>query len=176
MNVAPQIICLCGCFIDWIVYFSSILLPGGRLMFLLCRANYCRVDSSYDKIFPQSSALRVTCCLANARELDYIAAVRRHLREGLNNFRSKAKLRSHETVIELTFVPVWNRAAWIFLQESVDCRLAMRFIKRSSPEMIFLAHPLLTLSLNITWDTCQWLMFESWLSSQDFLIDTLNSL
>lgn len=97
MNVAPQIICLCGCFIDWIVYFSSFLLPGGLLMFLLCKANYFRVDSSYDKILPQSSALRVTCCLANARDLDYITAVWRHLLEGLSNFRSKAKLRSYET-------------------------------------------------------------------------------
>lgn len=55
------IFCLGGSYIAWIIYFSLNLLPG---VFWHIR-NCCRIDSSESKIFLQSSAVQVSCCLAN---------------------------------------------------------------------------------------------------------------
>ena len=115
-------------------------------MCLLHVTNCCRMDLSENITRPQSSAVQVSCFLANARRLDFMTEVNRGLLAGLYDLRPYSNLSRRETVIELIYVPVWSTAARIFPQELVGERVTIRFIKWSSLRLVFLGRPHLFLS------------------------------
>jgi len=143
VEIAPQIIILGGCFMDFCVNLSLYRVPGGLLTVFFLQANCGIVVSSENKTLDHCWLVQSLYFFTNCKHCNFIAGVSLSFLAGFHDLRPNSLVKQRLMVLLLILEPVSPISARIFLAEHVGDFTTHLFIKISSRQVVFRGRPLL---------------------------------